>query len=173
VLRQPAGLVPRPPSLVAAPAPTFSGLLGTLADSSGLTGSIGAIHANRLSTLLPTNLHPASLHPKPSSSPPHGFSPIQAPTTLYVLAFPCQAAFLLFVRWTGWIDLSLGWAGWLTFAVTVSLAGMRVIAGPFRLATSPVAVAGEGVVTVTVTLVAAVTIVGLRSVLTRRRPPYR
>jgi hypothetical protein len=38
--------------------------------------------------------------------------------------------------------LSLGWAGWLTFAVTVSLAGMRVIAGPFRLATSTVAVAG-------------------------------
>ncbi|WWD21552.1 hypothetical protein CI109_106038 [Kwoniella shandongensis] len=95
----------------------------------GLTGSIGAIHANRLSTSLHTLLHPT--HPRSGSTTPTttrsssstsaihpGLSPFQSSATLYLIAFPCQAAFLLFVDWAGWIDISLGWAGWLTFATT-------------------------------------------------------
>lgn len=83
----------------------------------GLTGSIGGIHANRLSTRLHMGLHPASLDPNPA---PGGLSPLSAASTLFALAFPCQLAFLIFVNWAGWIDLDLGWAGWLAFASTVS-----------------------------------------------------
>lgn len=75
----------------------------------GLTGSIGAIHANRLST----SLH-RGLHTKYST----GLSPIQSMAVLFALAFPCQGAFLLFVNATGWIDVSLAWAGWVTYTVT-------------------------------------------------------
>lgn len=92
---------------------------GRLTDVSGLTGSIGAIHANRLSTTLHTGLHPASLHPQPQRS--RGLSPNENAWAMYAIAFPCQAAFLGFASWWGWIDFSLGWAGWLCFAVTVSL----------------------------------------------------
>lgn len=90
---------------------------------SGLTGSIGAIHANRLSTSLHTNLHPASLHPRPNP----GLRPLQRAITLYLIAFPCEALFLGFVSWAGWIDLSLGWAGWACFAVTVSWFGIHQV----------------------------------------------
>lgn len=82
----------------------------------GLTGSIGAIHANRLSTSLHTNTHPASHHPRPNK----GLKPFQRAITLYLIAFPCEALFLGFVNWAGWIDLSLGLAGWITFGITVS-----------------------------------------------------
>ena len=50
----------------------------------------------------------------PSTAPLHNM------LTLYLLAFPCQGCFLLFVQWANWIDLSLGWAGWVCFAMTVS-----------------------------------------------------
>jgi len=84
---------------------------------SGLTGSIGAIHANRLSTTLHTELHPPT-----SSSRPHvGLSAVQRAATLYLIAFPCQGCFLAFVSWAGWIDVSLGWAGWVTFGLVVSV----------------------------------------------------
>ncbi|WWC59537.1 uncharacterized protein I303_102093 [Kwoniella dejecticola CBS 10117] len=97
----------------------------------GLTGSIGAIHANRLSTSLHTLLHPKP-HPEyslsaatsisTSSKPLHeGLSPLQSAITLYLIAFPCQAAFLLFVSWAGWIDLNLGWVGWCCFALTTAV----------------------------------------------------
>jgi len=82
----------------------------------GLTGSIGAIHANRLSTSLHTGLHPSSLHPRQN----RGLPPLYRALTLYLIAFPCEALFLGFVHWAGWIDLSLGWAGWMAFALTVS-----------------------------------------------------
>ncbi|ORY30356.1 hypothetical protein BCR39DRAFT_529359 [Naematelia encephala] len=86
----------------------------------GLTGSIGAIHANRLSTSLHTTLKssPSTMIP---NLPPRGLSPLQSGSTLTFLAFPCQAAFLLFVSWAQWIDLSLGWAGWLAFAIITIL----------------------------------------------------
>ncbi|OCF32550.1 solute carrier family 41 [Kwoniella heveanensis BCC8398] len=98
----------------------------------GLTGSMGAIHANRLSTSLHTLLHP---RPDPLSALPqsgsslgglgsghgHGLSPFHGGLTLFVIGFPCQAAFLLFVSWAGWTDLSLGWTGWACFAVTAAL----------------------------------------------------
>lgn len=87
------------------------------AHQSGLTGSIGAIHANRLSTSLHTNLHPQSKHPRPN----RGLQPFQRAITLYLIAFPCEALFLGFVHWAGWIDLSLGWAGWVCFALIVSI----------------------------------------------------
>ncbi|WVQ98114.1 hypothetical protein IAU59_005236 [Kwoniella sp. CBS 9459] len=101
----------------------------------GLTGSMGAIHANRLSTSLHT-----LLHPRPDAFPPslssshspmssagsgsghgHGLSPFHGGLTLFIIGFPCQAAFLLFVSWAGWIDLSLGWTGWVCFALTAGL----------------------------------------------------
>ncbi|WVQ75925.1 hypothetical protein IAR50_005560 [Cryptococcus sp. DSM 104548] len=87
----------------------------------GLTGSIGAIHANRLSTQLHTLLHPTHPHPQLStdSSPHAGLSPLQSAMTLCAIGFPCQAAFLLIVRWAGWIDMSLGWIGWIVFALTI------------------------------------------------------
>ncbi|WVF69743.1 hypothetical protein IAT40_004522 [Kwoniella sp. CBS 6097] len=105
----------------------------------GLTGSMGAIHANRLSTSLHTLLHPRpdALPPSSSSSsifPPdsgsesgpghghgHGLSPFHGGLTLFIIGFPCQAAFLVFVSWAGWTDLSLGWTGWACFAVTAAL----------------------------------------------------
>ena len=80
----------------------------------GLTGSIGAIHANRLSTSLHTGLHP-SMHTRP------GLNPAQSMVTLFLLGVPCQAAFVAFVTWAGWIDLYLGWAGWVTFVLVVRL----------------------------------------------------
>jgi len=89
--------------------------LSRLMRRSGLTGSIGAIHANRLSTTLHTNLHPPT-----SSSRTHlGLSALQRAATLFLIAFPCQGCFIAFVSWARWIDISLGWAGWLTFALTV------------------------------------------------------
>nr|ODN89503.1 solute carrier family 41 [Cryptococcus depauperatus CBS 7841] len=89
----------------------------------GLTGSIGAIHANRLSTQLHTLLHP---HPQlrtitHSFSPHLCLTPLQSSLTLFVISFLCQGAFLLFVNWAGWIDLSLGWTGWVAFALTTIL----------------------------------------------------
>ncbi|WRT64715.1 uncharacterized protein IL334_001649 [Kwoniella shivajii] len=102
----------------------------------GLTGSIGAIHANRLSTSLHTLLHPHS-HPHPrqqqteinttsprnfgKSTDQEGMTPFQSAMTLYLIAFPCQAAFLVFVSWAGWIDLSLSWAGWVCYALTTGI----------------------------------------------------
>ena len=87
----------------------------------GLTGSIGAIHANRLSTTLHTKLHIRSpTEPRPALSRPDQLSPKHNMLALYLLSFPCQGCFLLFVQWADWIDLSLGWAGWLCFATTVS-----------------------------------------------------
>ncbi|TYJ56006.1 hypothetical protein B9479_003248 [Cryptococcus floricola] len=88
----------------------------------GLTGSIGAIHANRLSTQLHTLLHPTHPHPRPLAheiAPHPGLSPLQSAITLCAIGFPCQAAFLLIVRWAGWIDMSLGWIGWVVFALTI------------------------------------------------------
>lgn len=91
----------------------------------GLTGSIGAIHANRLSTSLHTVLHPSRSSASASSGPklshPQGMTPLQSIATLYAVAFPCQGLFLAFVHWAGWIDLDLAWAGWLAFASTVSV----------------------------------------------------
>ena len=81
----------------------------------GLTGAIGGIHANRLSTRLHAALQ------SPHQSRPTGLSSLHSAITLYIMAFPCQACFMVFVKWAGWIDLSLGWAGWLCFASTVSV----------------------------------------------------
>ncbi|KAK1921609.1 solute carrier family 41 member 1 [Papiliotrema laurentii] len=78
----------------------------------GLTGAIGGIHANRLSTRLHAALQ------SPHQSRPTGLSSLHSAITLYIMAFPCQACFMVFVKWAGWIDLSLGWAGWLCFAST-------------------------------------------------------
>jgi solute carrier family 41 len=83
----------------------------------GLTGAVGAIYANRLSTALHTGLHPAALNPRPNK----GLSPLANAMTMFVIAFPCQAAFMGCATWWGWIDVDLGLAGWLCFAVTVSL----------------------------------------------------
>ena len=80
----------------------------------GLTGAIGAIHANRLSTSLHTHLHP---HHAPAAA----LSPAQSAAALFTLGFPCLAVFLGFISWAEWIDLSLGWTGWAAFAITVSL----------------------------------------------------
>lgn len=82
----------------------------------GLTGSIGAIHANRLSTSLHTKLHPSSR----STATHRGMSPGQSIIVLYLMSFPCQAVFLIFVNAAGWIDVDLGWAGWLTYALTAA-----------------------------------------------------
>ncbi|WVW78359.1 hypothetical protein I302_100313 [Kwoniella bestiolae CBS 10118] len=97
----------------------------------GLTGSIGAIHANRLSTSLHTLLHPkphSELSSTSSSSSSsqhklnnHGLTPFQSAMTLYLIAFPCQAAFLGFVSWAGWIDVHLGLAGWACYALTTGI----------------------------------------------------
>lgn len=75
----------------------------------GLTGSIGAIHANRLSTQLHRGLH---------TKDRHGLSPLMSMGVLFLLSFPCEGAFLLFVNATGWIDVSLSWVGWVTYTVT-------------------------------------------------------
>ncbi|OXC70517.1 hypothetical protein AYX13_00992 [Cryptococcus neoformans] len=88
----------------------------------GLTGSIGAIHANRLSTQLHTLLHPTHPHPRPVAnlSSLHrghpGLSPLQRGIALFLVAFPCQGAFLLFVTRVGWVDMSLGWTVWVAFS---------------------------------------------------------
>ncbi|WWD07605.1 hypothetical protein V865_005706 [Kwoniella europaea PYCC6329] len=91
----------------------------------GLTGSIGAIHANRLSTSLHTLLHPKphseTLSSSSSSINHHGLTPFQSAMTLYLIAFPCQAAFLGFVSWAGWIDINLGLAGWACYALTTGI----------------------------------------------------
>ncbi|WWC86829.1 uncharacterized protein L201_001708 [Kwoniella dendrophila CBS 6074] len=93
----------------------------------GLTGSIGAIHANRLSTSLHTLLHPKQTLTSNTSEPSRsaqnqGLTPLQSGLTLYLIAFPCQAAFLFFVNWAGWItDLNLGWAGWACYALTTAI----------------------------------------------------
>jgi len=82
----------------------------------GLTGAIGGIHANRLSTTLHTALQsPHQRGAKQQLSPLHGA------LILGLLAFPCQGCFVFFVSWAGWIDLSLGWVGWVCFAMTVSI----------------------------------------------------
>ncbi|BEJ14949.1 hypothetical protein CspHIS471_0407160 [Cutaneotrichosporon sp. HIS471] len=89
----------------------------------GLTGAIGAIHANRLSTQLHRRLHPGS-----GSHSTHtmtgrlqaaydGLSPTQSIGVLFALSFPCQAAFVVFVNATGWIDIHLGWVGWVAYAI--------------------------------------------------------
>lgn len=75
----------------------------------GLTGSIGAIHANRLSTTLHANL---------SNSKHHGLSPKQSMGVLFLLSFPVQGCFLAFVNAAGWTDVNLAWAGWLSYIAT-------------------------------------------------------
>ncbi|WVO18882.1 uncharacterized protein IAS62_000154 [Cryptococcus decagattii] len=88
----------------------------------GLTGSIGAIHANRLSTQLHALLHPTHPHPRPVAnlSSLHrghsGLTPFQRGITLFLIAYPCQGAFLFFVTWVGWVDTSLGWTVWVAFS---------------------------------------------------------
>lgn len=82
----------------------------------GLTGSLGAIHANRLSTTLHTALHPESRSSRERKA--HGLTPGQSIIVLFVLAFPCQGAFLLFVHFSGWSDVDLGWVGWVAYTVT-------------------------------------------------------
>lgn len=79
----------------------------------GLTGSIGAIHANRLSTFLHTIHHQKSTKPKGLTGP-------QSMLTLWLLSFPTMGCFYAFVYWVGWIDVSLGLWGWVGFAITVS-----------------------------------------------------
>jgi solute carrier family 41 len=129
----------------------------------GLTGSIGAIHANRLTTALHTQLASTSKPRFPSKSrsntTPHSklsttgakesrsgytspdqlqskatfstlqksvfsnintLNPVEYGLALFILGFPMQGMFLWFVKWAGWIDLSLGWSGWVTFGITVS-----------------------------------------------------
>lgn len=75
----------------------------------GLTGSIGAIHANRLSTTLHANL---------SNNKHHGLTPKQSMLVLFLLSFPIQGCFLAFVRAAGWTDIELAWAGWLSYIAT-------------------------------------------------------
>jgi solute carrier family 41 len=99
----------------------------------GLTGSIGAIHANRLTTALHTQLARLPKTPTtPLKSPSYSnlakivasgkgmLLPREYGMALFVLGFPMQGLFLWFVKWAGWIDLSLGWSGWFTFGLTVS-----------------------------------------------------
>lgn len=103
----------------------------------GLTGAIGAIHANRLSTQLHRRLHPASSggdgmgggHMAHGGGDGlsgrlvaayDGLTPAQSMALLFVLAFPCQGAFLAFVNATGWIDVNLGWVGWVAYALGVA-----------------------------------------------------
>lgn len=94
----------------------------------GLTGAIGGIHANRLSTQLHTALQsPHPIDGGPSGGLGLGLSSLQSALTLFLLAFPCQGCFVVFVSWAGWIDLSLGWTGWVSFALTVS--PRRICAG--------------------------------------------
>lgn len=83
----------------------------------GLTGSLGAIHANRLSTSLHMGLHPGSKQGR------HMLTPGQSLLVLFCLSLPCEAAFLAFVNIAGWIDVDLGWVGWVVYltAVTFSL----------------------------------------------------
>lgn len=82
----------------------------------GLTGSIGAIHANRLSTLLHARLHPDA--PSSREREKHGLTPEQSVGILFLLAFPVQGAFLAFVHLSGWSDVDLGWTGWLAYFAT-------------------------------------------------------
>lgn len=108
----------------------------------GLTGAIGAIHANRLSTQLHRRLHPGSSTPGSHSHSMHsteggddssgasvgsrlaaaydGLTPTQSIAILFALSFPCQAAFLLFVNATGWADVNLGWVGWVAYALATA-----------------------------------------------------
>lgn len=102
----------------------------------GLTGSIGAIHANRLSTHLHTSLsskrhshpHTQSHHSVSGSgsgsgsghTPSKGLTSAQGMITLFVLSYPVMGCFYAFVSSVGWIDVSLGIWGWLGFSVTVS-----------------------------------------------------
>ena len=87
----------------------------------GLTGAIGGIHANRMSTML----HTALQSPHQAKNGP-GLSANQGMIALGLLAYACQVCFLVFVSWAGWIDLSLGWAGWACFTLTVSVAQFSV-----------------------------------------------
>lgn len=80
----------------------------------GLTGSIGAIHANRLSTSLHAKLHPDSSTWRVREK--NGLTPEQSIGLLFLLAFPVQAAFLAFVHLAGWSDVDLGWTGWVAYA---------------------------------------------------------
>ncbi|TXT07236.1 hypothetical protein VHUM_03406 [Vanrija humicola] len=80
----------------------------------GLTGSLGAIHANRLSTSLHMGLHPGSKQH-------HMLTPGQSLLVLFCLSLPCEAAFLAFVNIAGWIDVDLGWVGWLVYITAVSI----------------------------------------------------
>ena len=94
-----------------------------------MTGSIGAIHANRLSTSLHSNLNAPTPTGSVSSSQSHiqmALSAFQGMLTLFILAFPLQACFLAFVHWAGWIDLSLGLAGWVAYGLTVSRASIQI-----------------------------------------------
>jgi solute carrier family 41 len=96
----------------------------------GLTGAIGAIHANRLSTQLHRRLHPGS--GGMGGHTPHsgvagrlqaaydGLTPTQSIAVLFALSFPCQGAFLLFVNATGWIDVHLGWVGWVAYSLATA-----------------------------------------------------
>jgi solute carrier family 41 len=85
----------------------------------GLTGSIGAIHANRLSTLLHTKLHPDSAASyRARNLHKNGLTPVQSMIALFILSFPVQGAFLAFVHLAGWSDVDLGWTGWVAYALT-------------------------------------------------------
>lgn len=93
-------------------------------DDVGLTGSIGAIHANRLSTFLHTSLSSTKQHRHSSlahHAPPKGLTGPQSMITLWLLSFPTMGCFYAFVSWVGWIDVSLGIWGWIGYAITVSV----------------------------------------------------
>jgi hypothetical protein len=88
------------------------------------------------SSLLPSNPHQARDHLANNANPHHGaitqsltphphqftkgMTSFENALALYMIAFPCQLAFVGFVTWFGWIDLDLGLAGWVCFALTVS-----------------------------------------------------
>ena len=87
----------------------------------GLTGSIGAIHANRLSTLLHTSLSSKHHSHHPNYTPPRGLTGPQGMITLFVLSYPVMGCFYVFVKWVGWIDVSLGIWGWIGYSIAVRL----------------------------------------------------
>lgn len=92
--------------------------------NAGLTGSIGAIHANRLSTFLHTSLsNPKQNHSHSLAhhAPSKGLTAPQSMITLWLLSFPTMGCFYAFVLWVGWIDVSLGIWGWIGYAITVSV----------------------------------------------------
>lgn len=84
----------------------------------GLTGSLGAIHANRLSTSLHTELHPENRSSRERKA--RGLTPGQSIIVLWLLAMPCRLAFDVFVNVSGWSDVHLGWVGWVAYILTTT-----------------------------------------------------